>query len=124
MPPLHSGEFFICIHDLDPGVKPQDDRCVGLCRHPDEGRGPLCKRVFFVDFIYLDPGVKPKDDTTSLKLRGAGTTSLKLRGAGITVLCFLFLGTVCHPCKGRDRGRTGAKTELSRFDKDCKLIEN
>ena len=44
----------------------------GLCRHPDEGRGPLCKRVFFVDFIDLDSGVGGQDDTTSLKLRGAG----------------------------------------------------
>ena len=43
-----------------------------LCRHPDEGRGPLCKRVFFVDFIDLDSGVGGQDDTTSLKLRGAG----------------------------------------------------
>ena len=43
------------------------------------------------DSIYLDPGVKPQDDTTSLKLRGAGAT----------VLCFLFLGTVCHPDEGR-----------------------
>ena len=47
---------------LDSGVKPQNDKARGLCRHPDEGRGPLCKRVFFVDFIDLDSGVGGRDD--------------------------------------------------------------
>ena len=49
MPPLHSGELFICIHDLDPGDGPQDDTTSLKLR----GAG-----------------------STSLKLCGAGTTVL------------------------------------------------
>ena len=64
MPPLHSGEFFICIHDLDPGVKPQDDTTSLKLR--GAGTTVLCSLFLSTVVIPATAGVGP------YSARGAG----------------------------------------------------